>query len=107
MGSLLIRRLKEVEEASGIVGEVRGRGLMIGVEMVKDKKSKTPGAEECKAICRACHDEGLLVGVGGFWSNVIRIQPPLTIEETHVEQCMEAFEKAVKTVERQRRSHPI
>jgi 4-aminobutyrate aminotransferase-like enzyme len=107
MGSLLLGRLKEVEEASGIVGEVRGRGLMIGVEMVKDKKSKAPGAEECKAICRACHDEGLLVGTGGFWSNVIRIQPPLTIEETHVERGMEAFEKAVKAVEKQRRSHRV
>ena len=86
---------------------MRGRGLMIGVEVVKDKKSKAPGGEECKAIRRTCYDEGLLVGAGGFWSNVIRIQPPLTIEETHVERCMEAFEKAVKTVEKQRRSHPI
>jgi 4-aminobutyrate aminotransferase-like enzyme len=102
MGTLLLGRLKEVEEASGIIGEVRGRGLMIGIEIVKDKKSKVPGAEECKAIRRACHDEELIVGIGGFWSNVIRIQPPLTIGETHVERGMEAFEKAVKTVEKQR-----
>jgi len=102
MGALLLRRLTEVAEASGIVGEVRGRGLMIGVELVKDTTSKAPGAEECKAIRNACLEEGLVVGVGGFWSNVIRIQPPLTIEEQHVAQGMDTFEKAVKTVEHQR-----
>jgi 4-aminobutyrate aminotransferase-like enzyme len=102
MGGLLRQRLTEVAEASGIVGEVRGRGLMIGVELVKDITSKAPGAEECKAIRNACLEEGLIVGVGGFWSNVIRIQPPLTINEEHVAQGMDAFEKAVKTVENQR-----
>ena len=107
MGSLLLRRLKEVEEVSEIIGEVRGRGLMIGVEIVKDKKSRVPGAEECKAIRKVCYEEGLMVGVGGFWSNVIRIQPPLTISETHVEWGMEAFEKAIKTVEKQRRMHHV
>jgi 4-aminobutyrate aminotransferase-like enzyme len=107
MGSLLLRRLREVEETSGIVGEVRGQGLMIGIEIVKDKMSRAPGAEECKAIRKACHEEGLLMGVGGFWSNVIRIQPPLIIRETHVERSIEAFEKAVKTIEKQRRSHRV
>ena len=76
---------------------------MIGIEIVKDKMSRAPGAEECKAIRKVCHEKGLLLGVGGFWSNVIRIQPPLTIEETHVEWGMETFEKAVKTIEKQRR----
>jgi len=80
---------------------------MIGVEIVKDKRSRAPGAEECKAIHKACYEEGLMVGVGGFWSNVIRIQPPLTISETHVEWSMEAFEKAVKSVEKQRRTHQV
>ncbi len=103
MGALLLQRLTEVAEASGIIGEVRGRGLMIGVELVKDTTSKTPGAEECQALRRACLEEGLVVGVGGFWSNVIRIQLPLTITERHVAQAMDAFEKAVKTVENQRR----
>lgn len=101
MGNLLIRRLKEMESRHEIIGEVRGKGLMIGVEIVKDKKTKEPGVDECKEIRRLSADYGLIVGIGGFWSNVIRIQPPLTIKEEHVDKALEAFEKAVKEVEKQ------
>lgn len=100
-GTLLMRRLKEMESEYEIVGEARGKGLMIGVEIVKNKDTKEPGAEECKKIRMLCGEYGLIVGLGGFWSNVIRIQPPLTIREDHVSQAMEAFEKAVKEVEKQ------
>jgi len=102
MGTMLMRRLKELAEECEIIGEVRGRGLMIGIEIVQDTVSKTPGVEECKAIRRICCEEGLIVGIGGFWSNVIRIQPPLIIRDEHVDKGMEAFEKAVKKVGNQR-----
>lgn len=98
MGTLLIKRLKEMESKYEIIGEVRGKGLMIGIEIVKDKKSKEPMHDKCKEIRKLCADYGLLVGIGGFWANVIRIQPPLTINEEHVDKAMEAFEKAVNKV---------
>lgn len=98
MGDLLLKRLKECEKYN-MIGEVRGKGLMIGVEIVKNKKSKEPGVDECKKLRKACSDNGLIVGSGGFWSNVIRIQPPLTIKKHHVEEGAEIFEKAVKKVE--------
>ncbi len=103
MGSLLLGRLKELEDEYEVIGEARGLGLMVGVEIVKDKKSKRPGVEECAEIRRLCHEHGLIVGIGGFWLNVIRIQPPLTIMEEHVEEGMEAFEKAVREVDRKPR----
>jgi len=96
MGDRLIRLLREMEEDYDIVGEVRGRGLMIGIEIVKSKASKEPAVEECKKIRKSCSDNGLIVGSGGFWSNVIRIQPPLTISERHVEEGAAIFEKALK-----------
>ncbi|MFQ6081294.1 MAG: aspartate aminotransferase family protein [Candidatus Bathyarchaeia archaeon] len=101
MGDLLMERLKEMEGRHEIIGEARGKGLMIGVEIVKDKKTKEPGAEESKEIRKLCADDGLIVGLGGWWSNVIRIQPPLTIKEEHVDQALETLEKAVKEAEKQ------
>ena len=100
MGDLLMKRLKEMENKYNMIGEVRGKGLMIGVEIVKDKKTKEPGVEETDKIRKYCADYGLIVGKGGWWNNVIRIQPPLTIKEEHIDQAMEIFEKAVKNVEK-------
>jgi len=100
-GTLLLRRLKEIEGEHEIVGEARGKGLMIGVEIVENKKTKEPTSDQCKEIRKLCADYGLIVGLGGFWANVIRIQPPLTIREEHVDKAMEVFEKAVKEVEKQ------
>jgi len=100
MGNLLMERLKEMEREYNVIGEARGKGLMIGVEIVKDEKTKEPGAEECKEIRKLCADYGLIVGLGGWWSNVIRIQPPLTIRKEHVEKAVEAFERAVKEVKK-------
>lgn len=101
-GTLLMKRLKEIETDCEIIGEVRGKGLMIGVEIVKSKRTKEPGPDACKEIRKMCADHGLIVGIGGFWANVIRIQPPLTIKVQHVEKAMEAFEKAVRTVDKER-----
>jgi 4-aminobutyrate aminotransferase-like enzyme len=101
MGKVFMKRLKEMEATSKIIGEARGRGLMIGVEIVKEKTSKVPGVEECKTIRRLCADAGLIVGAGGFWSNVIRIQPPLTISKESVEEGLNVFEEAVREAEQQ------
>jgi len=100
-GTLLMKRLKEMESEQEIVGEARGKGLMVGVEIVKNKKTKEPSSDKCKEIRKLCADYGLIVGIGGFWTNVIRIQPPLTIKVEHVDEAMEVLEKAVKEVEKQ------
>jgi 4-aminobutyrate aminotransferase-like enzyme len=101
MGALLIKRLKELEGKYKVVGEVRGKGLMIGVEIVKNEKTREPGSDECKKVRALCAEYGLIVGLGGFWSNVIRIQPPLTIRENRIYEAVEIFENAVKEVEKQ------
>ena len=99
MGKLLMKGLKEMESECEIVGEARGKGLMTGLEIVKDKKSKEPGVEETDKIRKLCADEGLIVGKGGWWNNVIRIQPPMTIREEHVDRALETLGKAVEAVE--------
>lgn len=101
MGGLILKRLKEIEERYRIIGDVRGRGLMIGIEIVTDNKTKNPGREACINIRKLCHDHGLIIGIGGFWSNVLRIQPPLIITQDHVESAMTVLEAAVKNVEKE------
>jgi len=100
MGTLLMKGLKELESKYEIVGEARGRGLMTGVEIVKDNKTKEPGVEETDKIRKLCADYGLIVGKGGWWNNVIRIQPPMTIREEHVDVALEALQNAVEEAAR-------
>jgi len=67
------------------IGEVRGKGLMIGVEVVKDMKTKEPASKEAARFRSALREKGILIGLGGVFSNVLRIQPPLTISEKELE----------------------
>ncbi|MCC6030450.1 MAG: hypothetical protein LM586_02250, partial [Desulfurococcales archaeon] len=69
----------------------------IGVELVKDS-SKTPAREEAKKIMRKMFDEGVLVGIGGVYGNVIRIQPPLVIEYEKLDKILEAFERSIRNL---------
>ncbi|MHC4915997.1 MAG: aminotransferase class III-fold pyridoxal phosphate-dependent enzyme, partial [Planctomycetota bacterium] len=79
-------------------GEVRGKGLMIGVEMVRDKSTKEPAADEAKKVRDLCRENGVLVGRGGPLANVIRLQPPLTLTEDQADQAASVLEKALKEV---------
>ena len=77
---------------------------MIGVEIVKDGGGKEPAVEEAKLIRKLCADRGLIVGLGGWWLNVIRIQPPMTINADHVARALDVIEKAVGGVQADKRA---
>ena len=62
-----------------LIGDVRGRGLMTGVELVKDRKTKEPASDECARVFERCKEMGLLIGKGGLYGNVLRIKPPMCI----------------------------
>lgn len=93
-GKALIERFKALAETQPLVGDVRGRGLMIGLELVSDAK-KTPAAREAKAVRVACRENGVLVGVGGVSGNVIRIQPPLCISADECDRAAAVVERAI------------
>ncbi|XXG39922.1 hypothetical protein AAC387_Pa01g0761 [Persea americana] len=77
VGSYLIDRLKSLQAKHEIIGDVRGRGLMIGVELVTDRQLKTPAKAETMHVMDQMKEMGVLIGKGGFFGNVFRITPPL------------------------------
>jgi len=95
MGNYMKKRFKELAEKYPVIGDVRGLGLMIGIELVKDEK-KTPAKEiRNKLIQRAFKNGLLLLGAG---PNNVRLAPPLVITEQQIDMGMEIFEKSLKQV---------
>jgi 4-aminobutyrate aminotransferase len=94
IGNSLYRDLKDLEDRYDVVGEVRGKGLMIGVELVKDSESKAPNPEAANQVMEICKDRGLLVGRGGLYGNVIRMSPPLVITEDDAARAVETLNVA-------------
>jgi 4-aminobutyrate aminotransferase / (S)-3-amino-2-methylpropionate transaminase / 5-aminovalerate transaminase len=81
--------LRGWQEKLPAIGEVRGLGLMIGVELVKDRATKAPDAALAQAVKVYCREHGVLVGVGGSEGNVVRVQPPLVIGEDDLAHALD------------------
>ncbi|HZD18128.1 MAG TPA: aspartate aminotransferase family protein, partial [Actinomycetota bacterium] len=75
VGDFLMRGLKDLEDRYDVVGEVRGKGLMVGVELVANGETKEPGPREAARVMERTKDDGLLVGRGGLYGNVLRLSP--------------------------------
>jgi len=94
MEKLFLRELKSIQKKSKFIGDVRGKGMMFGVEYVKDKKTKEPFPELAKKMRKLCYENGLLVEIGGLYNNVVRFLPPLIISEKLANNGLRIFEKA-------------
>jgi len=99
LGEYMLKRLKELEEGSKIVGEARGRGFMLGVELVHDKKTKKPAPELAKELRIECVKRGVIIEVGGHYHNVARILPPLVLTKELADKGLDAFEDALESIE--------
>jgi 4-aminobutyrate aminotransferase-like enzyme len=97
-GEYLMKRLNEMKENYSIIGDVRGKGLMIGVELVNDQAKKTPAASETRKIRDLCREKGLLIGSGGVKGNVLRLQPPLVIIKEQIDRALDVLEAAIKEI---------
>ena len=95
-GDLLKAGLMELKAKYEQVGDVRGTGLMLGLEIVKDKESKTPDPDLFNDIFEKTKDYGLLLGKGGRFGNTFRIQPPMCITEGDVEFSLDVFERSIR-----------
>ncbi len=94
-GEQILGALKPLEDELLLVGEVRGRGLMIGIELVKDA-DKTPAPEAAREVKTRCREAGILVGVGGSLANVVRLQPPLVLGEDEAARVVDTLSKVLR-----------
>jgi 4-aminobutyrate aminotransferase-like enzyme len=88
VGGYLIGRLRDLMDRYPIIGDVRGMGLMVAVELVRDRETKEPAPDVLDRVQNEAKRRGLIVGRGGLHANVIRICPPLIVSERDVDDAI-------------------
>jgi alanine-glyoxylate transaminase/(R)-3-amino-2-methylpropionate-pyruvate transaminase len=94
VGTLLKAKLQELYEKYGLIGDVRGTGLMIGVELVTDRATKAPAEKEAARVVEMAKENGVIIGKGGVLGNMLRINPPLCIQKEDVSLVVDTLEHA-------------
>jgi 4-aminobutyrate aminotransferase-like enzyme len=94
LGAKLRECLMGLAEQHQVIGDVRGMGLMQAVELVEDRKTKVPATAATGKLMEAAKREGLLVGKGGRWGNVIRVAPPMLISDDELDEGCRKLERA-------------
>jgi 4-aminobutyrate aminotransferase/(S)-3-amino-2-methylpropionate transaminase len=97
-GAHALERLRSIANARKAIGDVRGLGLMLGVELVTDRDRKTPDPATAGKLQDRMLEEGFLIGVGGYYGNVLRIQPPLVISDEDLDRSLDALDEALDAV---------
>jgi alanine-glyoxylate transaminase/(R)-3-amino-2-methylpropionate-pyruvate transaminase len=95
LGSHILAGLNKLKEKHKIIGDVRGRGLMLGIELVKDRATKAPASTECSQVLENARELGLLIGKGGLWGQTIRFAPPMCITQADADFVLEVFDEAL------------
>ena len=97
-GAYLRGKLDGLAAQYPLIGDVRGMGLMQALELVVDRETKEPAAEATKRVMDAARREGLLIGKGGLWGNVIRISPPMNIGRADIDEFARMLDAAFANV---------
>jgi 4-aminobutyrate aminotransferase-like enzyme len=92
VGSYLKMRLLELKDKYPLIGDVRGKGLMIGLELVKEKKE--PATNEILQFFENTKKRRLLIGKGGLYGNVVRISPPMTVDKSGVDEAIRILDQS-------------
>ncbi len=97
-GSHFLAEMKRLQEKHNLIGDVRGMGLMLGMEFVRDRRTKEPAKDETAAIHEGLKDVGVLAGKGGLYGNILRIKPPLCITKQDVDYAIAALDHCITNI---------
>jgi 4-aminobutyrate aminotransferase-like enzyme len=98
VGTYFRAKLEELQAKYPLIGDVRGMGLMQGLELVKDRKTKEPAPEATAQVMERARDNGLLIGKGGLYGNVLRLSPALIISKADVDEGARLLDKSFSEV---------
>jgi 4-aminobutyrate aminotransferase/(S)-3-amino-2-methylpropionate transaminase len=97
IGDVMLERFQEMAERHDAIGDVRGRGAMVAIELVEDRATKAPHAKLASHVIEACYREGVIVLKAGTYDNVIRLLPPLSIDEALLHEGLDVIDKALSS----------
>jgi alanine-glyoxylate transaminase/(R)-3-amino-2-methylpropionate-pyruvate transaminase len=100
VGKRLLEGLRRLERRHPLIGDVRGMGLMLGIELVSDRATRAPARAETLEVLEEARELGVLIGKGGLDGNVLRIKPPLCITAADADFAIEVLDEALNRVER-------
>lgn len=100
MGAYFKSRLLELQERHALIGDVRGLGLLLGIELVRDRVTQAPATAETRQLVELARQRGLLVGkAGGFW-NVIRFAPPMCVTRPDIDFVADCLDECLRAMQR-------
>ena len=99
VGEYFREKLEELQDKHPLIGDVRGVGLMQGLELVEDRHSKKPASAQTVSLMEEARKRGLLIGKGGMYGNVIRLSPPLNISKADVDEAARILDESFSAVE--------
>ena len=95
VGGRLKAAFLRLAEKHSVIGDVRGLGLMLGIDLVKDRRTNEPAKEQCVRVFETCRELGLLIGKGGLYGNVLRIKPPMCLNEADADFLVEVLDESL------------
>jgi alanine-glyoxylate transaminase/(R)-3-amino-2-methylpropionate-pyruvate transaminase len=98
LGGYLLAGLEKLKQKHALIGDVRGKGLLLGIELVKDRATKEPAKVECAQILENARERGLLLGKGGLWGQTIRFAPPMCITQADADFLLDVLDRSLGTV---------
>jgi len=100
VGNHLLQRLRELQKKHPLIGDVRGKGLMLGVEFVRDTKTLEPANTETAKILERARDYGVLVGKGGLYGNCLRIKPPMCVTKEDANYFVDVLDLCLNEIKK-------
>ena len=102
LNKLMKKRLEEMHASHKTIGNVRGMGLLMGIEFVRDRKSKQPAKEETTMILSTCAKNGLVALGGGLYGNVLRLHPSMLVDRKTMEKALDILDVSIGEFEKKR-----